>query len=634
MSAGFTLSGLVSGLDTASIIDGLMRIERIPLQSMRTRQQDSQERIDAFSRISTKLSGVREANDGLVELSAFKELSSATSSSEAVTAEVSGAPNAGTVSFTVDQLAGAHQASSTETYGSLNSTVGAGVVSLTIGGETTDITTTEGTSISDLASSINNLDLGVGASVLQLSDSSYKLVLTAEETGEDSVFTMSSTATGLTGLDTLQAGQDAVLTLGSGASALTIERSSNDIDDLIDGVDLTLTSTTTDPVTISTGRDVEKAAETITAYVDAVNAAINTAKTESLAAADEDARGTLAGDATVRRLIGDLQASLSAPVENLNGTYSFASSIGVEINSDGTFDVDADALKDALEEDFDAVANLFARGGTSDDSRVTYSRSTDDTVAGDYDVRVSQAAQVATVTGATYVMPPSDPEVFTITADDGTEVQVTVSVGDNAALAVSKINAALAAAEVTSIQASLSDATDEDTSPIVLAETRYGDHTFSVASDSGTQAAFGLTGTYTGQDVAGTIDGVAASGAGRELKSTDGDSDGLALFIAAAQSEVDAAGGDLDVGTFSYDLGISGAIASILDDFEGTDGLIAQATDNYQDRIDDIGDRITAFEQRMVLREEYLRRQFTAMEDAIARIQSQSSFMFAQLGQG
>jgi flagellar hook-associated protein 2 len=63
----------------------------------------------------------------------------------------------------------------------------------------------------------------------------------------------------------------------------------------------------------------------------------------------------------------------------------------------------------------------------------------------------------------------------------------------------------------------------------------------------------------------------------------------------------------------------------------GKGGVVPRQQDTLDTRIDYLQDRIDAFDLRMEQREEYLVKQFTAMEQALATLQSQSSWLEGQL---
>jgi flagellar hook-associated protein 2 len=67
-------------------------------------------------------------------------------------------------------------------------------------------------------------------------------------------------------------------------------------------------------------------------------------------------------------------------------------------------------------------------------------------------------------------------------------------------------------------------------------------------------------------------------------------------------------------------------------EWTSTDGVLKNKSNTIQREISDIDDRMSAMEDRLELREKYYYSKFMAMEKALATMQSQSSWLSAQLG--
>ena len=63
-----------------------------------------------------------------------------------------------------------------------------------------------------------------------------------------------------------------------------------------------------------------------------------------------------------------------------------------------------------------------------------------------------------------------------------------------------------------------------------------------------------------------------------------------------------------------------------------SDGVLKTKSNTIQREISDLDERLRAMEDRLALREKYHYARFMAMEKALAKIQSQSSWLTAQLG--
>src|SRR3712207_3267264 len=100
--SGFNVTGLASGLDTASIISQLMAMERRPITLMQRRQTSLKKVDEAWGQINTKLSSLRTAIDSLKKPEKFAAHVATTSSNEnVVKATKTGTPSTGSTTFTV-----------------------------------------------------------------------------------------------------------------------------------------------------------------------------------------------------------------------------------------------------------------------------------------------------------------------------------------------------------------------------------------------------------------------------------------------------------------------------------------------------------------------------------------------------
>lgn len=610
------IGGLSSGLDTASMIEQLMQVERAPIQRLQQNRRSYETKDQAWTDISTRLSGLRTALDALASPSDFESLVSAESSHPGrLTATITGEAEPQTFQVTVEQLATRHEVISTGSFASAESLVGAGTFTLNVDGNDHDVVTDGSTTLADLAAAIDDLGVGVDASIIMVDESTAELRLVASETGTSSVFTAGGDQTGLGAFDVVRAGGDAELKMGS----LTLTRSSNTITDLIPGVTLDLLAAGTDEISVTVARDIDGAVAAVTDVVDKLNGAIGRIKTLTSYNAESNTGGPLVGDSTARRILMELQSALSSVTTN-HPDYAHAGAIGIEITRDGTVALDESKLRAALQDDFTAVTNLLSRTGSVTDNRIEYVHSSDDTADGTYSVEITQAAAAATVTGAVYAAPGAD-ITFQLTSGSKT-ADVTVTAGSNLNDAIATINSALTAAGINTVSA------DADGGAIRLTESRFGSGPqFSVSAS----VSLGLDGSFQGLDVEGTIGGEAATGNGRLLTADSGDPNRLSVNVLATPAEVAGAGGTLVVGDVAVRGGLIGAVSRVVSAAEGADGSIKRARDHWASQIELVDQRIERFEDRLVSVEDRLIRQFTAMEQALAQLQSQQSWMQSQL---
>ncbi len=152
----------------------------------------------------------------------------------------------------------------------------------------------------------------------------------------------------------------------------------------------------------------------------------------------------------------------------------------------------------------------------------------------------------------------------------------------------------------------------------------YGSASGFTVAYSGTDLGI-AAGSYTGQDVAGTIGGFAATGAGQTLTGATGtDVDGLAVNVSAT--------GAGSAGSISFSRGIGSAALLAAEPILGTDsGSISSITTGIDNSITDDNTRIDDLQARLDQRRTQLTQEFIAMEQAIAAAQTQSSWLASQI---
>ena len=98
------IDGLVSGLDTTSLINSLMQLEAVPQTLLKNRVTASQAYISALQGLNAKVAALGELAMKTAKPTAL-ELYSTTSSSPKVTATATTGAGPGEIDLVVDQLA-------------------------------------------------------------------------------------------------------------------------------------------------------------------------------------------------------------------------------------------------------------------------------------------------------------------------------------------------------------------------------------------------------------------------------------------------------------------------------------------------------------------------------------------------
>lgn len=177
--AGINFSGLSSGIDTQGIIQKLMQIESIPLQTLQQRQQELQSQQSIYSQLSSKLSAVTTAASALNNSDAFDPISASSSDSTVAGLTASSTATSGIYNLVVNKLALAQKLSSlaqTDVTSALNLTG-----SFVVNGSTVNLLATD--TLTDVARKINSLNVGVTASLINGGSGNAYLTLTSSKAG-------------------------------------------------------------------------------------------------------------------------------------------------------------------------------------------------------------------------------------------------------------------------------------------------------------------------------------------------------------------------------------------------------------------------------------------------------------------
>jgi flagellar hook-associated protein 2 len=372
-----SVGGLASGLDTNSIIEQLMEVQQRPITMLQQQEAAYQVELSAYGTLQGELSNLKTALENLDSVDGLTGFSASSGSADFVSVSADDSATSGSYSLTITQMADVHKLTS----GAFSEaeTVGEGTLHLMVGsGTATDIDVTATDTIDDVAQSINEADAGVSAAVI-FDGSNYFLALTAEETGVDNVINLTVTDTGdanntdLNGLSRLvfdsgvtenlsntQDAADAIITLDGVAD---IHRDSNIINDVIQGVTITIDSAPDAPdntATISVSRDTAVTISKIDAFVSEYNTVLEFFDAYQEYDKTSETAGVLQGDATTNGIRNRLENSISNTISGVE-SFNQLGDLGIALNSKGLLEANTATLTDALNDHFDEVLQFFTQ---------------------------------------------------------------------------------------------------------------------------------------------------------------------------------------------------------------------------------------------------------------------------------
>lgn len=361
----FQAGGLASGIDSQSMIDSLVAIEKQPMNLLARQQSAIKAQISVIGDISSKLADLESATRTLADDGAMGMVVSSTNTGFDAVAGTGAL--AGSYGVEVTNLAKAAKARSAG-FAASTDAVDTGTLTLSIDGTDYAITKAAGDTVRDIAAKINASGAGVSASIITDGAQSY-LSLTRTETGyevgatADTALTITETNDGTgapaLGLAVFQQAENATFSV----DGLAMERRSNEIADAVPGVTLTLNEEGGAAEDLVVGKDLEKTKENLQSYVDAYNAVAKLLQKQLDVGEDTDRSRLLTGEAAVRSLQRRLQDLATTEVPDL-GTVRSLVDLGIETGRDGTISLNEETLDRAIASDPTAVNGLFAQAGT------------------------------------------------------------------------------------------------------------------------------------------------------------------------------------------------------------------------------------------------------------------------------
>lgn len=564
---------------------------------------------------------------------------------------------------------------------------------------------------------------------------------------EDGTLDFGSMVTEMEGRERLLVeGRDSQISVNN----IQITRSTNEITDVLNGLSISLLKADADTdLTVTVARDTDAITEKIDAFISAYNDFANFIKEKSSYDQETKTAGPLLGDLTARATMSRVQSVVQESVFGADFTFTNLVQIGVDINQDGTLTLDKSKLKEAMNDDMNAVVSLFSATRSSTDNDIALAYHSTKTKSGTYNVEITQAAEQAQVMSDPNISERSKNGQMTISDSNGSSLTVSytegMTVGDianeinaEAEKSVSEMLRSTAALKTTSgsavtpstsiteianssvkendtvtlsvtnragktyqrilthtadnpitiddilnsieslssfeiiastdsngritvedrtsgsssINVSISttaklqfgtfETVQEGRNPVAISASATTDGRLVITHDAyGSGYGFTISGgasfgiadkEYRGVDVAGSINGVAASGRGQSLTASSSDeyTRGMVLQVSLTAAELAAQGSSQ--GSVTLVSGIAdklySEVSSITDSFGG---FIQARIDSYDRTIESLDSRIDDMNKRLEVRRAQYVRKFTALERSLAQLDSLKQRLTASL---
>jgi flagellar hook-associated protein 2 len=635
---GLNFTGLATGIDTASIVTGLTKLNQQQIDSLNAQKATITTKQTTFVALQANLFDLQTKTNALARSAggAFDGHTATTSDATAVTAVAGTAAIPGNYALTVKALAQGAQVAS-EGYADPNAAIKQGTLDIQVGSGTAThvVIDSRNNTLQGLADAVNAAGGDVRAAVINDGSATpYRLLLTSSQTGAANGISVTNNLTTGTGATidptnkVVQAASDAQVVVGSGTGALTVTSATNTVNHLIPGVSFNLLAA--DPnksVTLTIGNNTDSTVKAVQDFVDSFNKVRDFLTQQTQFDPTSNSAGVLLGNSDVNALENDLSNALNASVPGLNPNANRLSSVGLAFNDKGDLTFDSSKLTAALSGTGGVspadLKNLFALSGTSDNPGVQFSiggNNTKPSSGTPYQVNVTSPATRASIsaTGApapSIIISPPDNALQVkvngllaagITLDSGTYTPDTL-----ASLLQQKINSA------PELQGNLVSVGLDSGGKIQITSQTYGGASQVAVTGGSAASLLGFTGgeTSTGTNVVGNfvVNGKTetATGTGQVLTGAVGNANTDGLQV---RSSLTSAG----TANVTVSQGLASRLNTVLSNYlDPSNGRLKTINDAFTAQTADIDKTISKNNDVLAAKTADLQAQFAAMETAV-----------------
>ncbi len=622
------------GLDVQGLVQQILFVEAAPIRRLETEKGGIESRISAYNSLTSKLTSLQSTLESLNTAESFGARLAKSSDEDSLTASATSDAAVGTYQINVSRLALFDNYASDSSFATSDAAIGTGSFDLTVGTTTSTITIdSTSNTLAGLKSAINNSGADVNAAIVN-DGSGFRLTITSDTSGSENAISISANTLQLADTSPFTFSRthsiastselDASLTV----NGLSVTGSSNTVEDVIEGVTLNLAGTPASTITLTVSNDTETVKTKIQEFVDAYNDAYSYINDQFSYNAAAEQAGALAGDGTLRRIQSSLASIVSRSVDGLTGSLNNFSTAGIELQNDGTLEVNSSKLDTNLSDNFADIQKLFIASGAATNSNVVFLGVGSTTEAGTYEVTISQLAEAATITSPNAIpgtLGTNETLTFTLGADTSIfNLTSTMTIDD--------IISGLTTQFATDSMA-LTASKDASDHLVITADNKGANVSFTVVSDvDGVGTGIGTAGmSDVGQDLDGTIKDTATSivyaaraSADDILIGEEGPVKDLQIQFLGSTTGI--------FGNLSVSLGYAEQLERQLKQTtDSLEGPLADAVDGLEASIRRLDDNIRDLEDRLDLRENILLQQFARADLALQQLGSLQSTIGSQL---
>jgi flagellar hook-associated protein 2 len=379
-----------------NIIQELMQVEGQKKRNLQSQEKTLETKKSAVTDVGSKLTSLHSMLSTFEDPLAHKlnPMSGKSSNKDAISVEsTAGIENPGNYTIKVNQLAKndivlsdsmASDGSTLSASGNASFTMNIDGKSASIDVDTDHLSNHE--VLNSIAAQVND-QFGdkLQASVFKLGDGNVQLSFKGLQAGKQSYISISNEQGDAAGLNLQNIFSEDSLDSKFTIDGVSFERSSNKVQDAVQGLTLKLKQVTDQPGKITVTNDTKSARKNVKDFIDKFNAVNSLIRQKTHLNGKTGEHGPLQDERVIRNLSYNLRSDASLPVASMAGkSIQSLFDIGIELNKDGKMHIeDSDKLDKALGNSPKLVKELF----TSDDGLANKLQATiDGAVKGDQNI--------------------------------------------------------------------------------------------------------------------------------------------------------------------------------------------------------------------------------------------------------
>ena len=350
--------GAGSGINTQEVVSALVEAERAPKQTALDRNiERSEAKVSGYGLLKSALSQLQDSFGQLREADDLQGLTIAASGTVGFDATVSNEAEVGRFDLKVVSLAD-NDGWGSSRFSTVDQSLNLGnVIELTVTGSSgaSQISVTDPTP-ENIVDAINASDLGLTAQILNVGGTDPYRITVYGDQGSDQYFGITSDSVDLDFNERLSTAQDAEIEV----NGLSIIRSTNSFDDVIDGVSITVFSEMDQSEIVEVSKDSSELRSRLLSFVEVYNNVESELRRLYMPSEDAlETDGSLNGDSLTRSIATTVRRFVTDESGSASGDIAYMSDLGISIDRYGKLNLDETLLDTVLDESLDDVVTML-----------------------------------------------------------------------------------------------------------------------------------------------------------------------------------------------------------------------------------------------------------------------------------